>query len=246
MKVVHLFVDAELPCRIAQLRAKDGKKQDPDELARKDLPKLAGAHRERAGRGRVLLRAGGVDLAADGAGPRGRRSRKWRRFCARSAIRWRATSTATSWPRCSRSTPASCSARCVRPAAASAAPARTSRRRRADVAAEPIREVAQRRIPLTHYSLLAFFAQHPDYWSQRGRRPFERRRSADRWLPRRTQGRTFDAPWLLERCARRDPRRRRQGARLRRVRRDERRPARAFESIVTADALSVRFAVAHE
>src|SRR5258708_27341767 len=40
MKVVHLFVEAELPCRIAQLRAKDGKKQDPDELARKDLPKL--------------------------------------------------------------------------------------------------------------------------------------------------------------------------------------------------------------
>ena len=34
MKVVHLFVEAELPCRIAQLRAKDGKKQDPDELAR--------------------------------------------------------------------------------------------------------------------------------------------------------------------------------------------------------------------
>ncbi|HEY1587737.1 MAG TPA: DNA primase, partial [Polyangia bacterium] len=31
MKVVHLFVEAELPCRIAQLRAKDGKKQDPDE-----------------------------------------------------------------------------------------------------------------------------------------------------------------------------------------------------------------------
>ena len=40
MKVVHLFVEAELPCRIAQLRAKDGKKQDPDELARKNLPKL--------------------------------------------------------------------------------------------------------------------------------------------------------------------------------------------------------------
>ena len=40
MKVVHLFVEAELPCRIAQLRAQGGKKQDPDELARKDLPKL--------------------------------------------------------------------------------------------------------------------------------------------------------------------------------------------------------------
>jgi DNA primase len=40
LKVVHLFVDAELPARIAQLRARDGKKQDPDELARRDLPKL--------------------------------------------------------------------------------------------------------------------------------------------------------------------------------------------------------------
>jgi DNA primase len=40
MKVIHLFVDAELPLRIAQLRARDGKKQDPDELARQDQPRL--------------------------------------------------------------------------------------------------------------------------------------------------------------------------------------------------------------
>jgi len=40
LKVVHLFVEAELPCRIAQLRAKDGKKVDPDDLARNDLPRL--------------------------------------------------------------------------------------------------------------------------------------------------------------------------------------------------------------
>jgi DNA primase len=40
MKVIHLFVDAGLPLRIAQLRARDGKKQDPDELARTDQPRL--------------------------------------------------------------------------------------------------------------------------------------------------------------------------------------------------------------
>src|SRR6201999_3875176 len=40
MKVINLFVEGELPAKIAQLRARDGKKQDPDELARTDLPKL--------------------------------------------------------------------------------------------------------------------------------------------------------------------------------------------------------------
>jgi DNA primase len=45
LKVIHLFVEAGLPCRIAALRAEtrpDGtqKKIDPDELARKDLPRL--------------------------------------------------------------------------------------------------------------------------------------------------------------------------------------------------------------
>jgi DNA primase len=40
MKIVRLFADAELPLFIAQLRAKGGKKQDPDELARTDLARL--------------------------------------------------------------------------------------------------------------------------------------------------------------------------------------------------------------
>jgi DNA primase len=45
MKVIHLFVEAGLPCRIASLRPEtraDGsvKKVDPDELARRDLPRL--------------------------------------------------------------------------------------------------------------------------------------------------------------------------------------------------------------
>jgi len=40
MKVIRLFVEAELPCKIAQLRAIDGRKVDPDDLARNDLPRL--------------------------------------------------------------------------------------------------------------------------------------------------------------------------------------------------------------
>jgi DNA primase len=40
MKIIRLFVDAELTVKIASLRARDGKKQDPDELARTDLKKL--------------------------------------------------------------------------------------------------------------------------------------------------------------------------------------------------------------
>jgi len=40
MKVIRLFVDADLKARIAQLRSTDGKKVDPDDLARNDLPRL--------------------------------------------------------------------------------------------------------------------------------------------------------------------------------------------------------------
>src|SRR5207253_8394433 len=40
LKVIHLFVDGELACRIAQLRSREGKKVDPDDLARNDLPRL--------------------------------------------------------------------------------------------------------------------------------------------------------------------------------------------------------------
>jgi DNA primase len=42
LKLVKLCVDAELPARVAQLRSRDGKKVDPDELARTDLPRLQG------------------------------------------------------------------------------------------------------------------------------------------------------------------------------------------------------------
>ena len=51
-----------------------------------------------------------------------RRSRSARRCSARCAIRWRATSTATSWRSCSRSTRAWCSARCARRRRSSRAP----------------------------------------------------------------------------------------------------------------------------
>ncbi len=40
MKVIGRFVDADLKARVASLRAKDGKKVDPDDLARNDLPRL--------------------------------------------------------------------------------------------------------------------------------------------------------------------------------------------------------------
>jgi len=40
LKVVRLFADAEIKCGVVSLRAKDGKKVDPDDLARNDLPRL--------------------------------------------------------------------------------------------------------------------------------------------------------------------------------------------------------------
>jgi DNA primase len=40
LKVVHLLAAAELPARIVALRASMGKKVDPDDLARNDLPRL--------------------------------------------------------------------------------------------------------------------------------------------------------------------------------------------------------------
>ncbi len=40
MKVVRMFAEAELKARIVELKARDGKKADPDDLARNDLPWL--------------------------------------------------------------------------------------------------------------------------------------------------------------------------------------------------------------
>jgi len=63
-----------------------------------------------------------------------------------------------------------------------------------------VREVAQRRIPLTHYSLLAFLAQHADYWPRVD--PSLLKDDAVKTLVASAQeGHTFDAPWLLTHCA---------------------------------------------
>ena len=197
MKVVHLFVEAELPCRIAQLRARDGKKQDPDELARKDLPKLealidgaqdavefyfeqVAATSAPTVPGRVaaieevapLLRTLRDPLARD-------------LYCDKLATLLKVDGALVQ--RALRSAPPERRMRDVQPQAAPA------------TAPEPLRDVAQRRIPLTHYSLLAFCAQHPDYWARVDASSLKD--DAVRTLVASAQeGRTFDAPWLLNAC----------------------------------------------
>ncbi|MCA1663068.1 MAG: DNA primase [Myxococcales bacterium] len=199
MKVVHLFVEAELPCRIAQLRAKDGKKQDPDELARTDLPKLEALiesaqdcvefYFEQVAStspptvpGRVaaieevapLLRTLRDPLTRD-------------LYCDKLASLLKVDTGLVQ--RALRAAPAPNSIdrkmRDVQPQAA--------------VAAEPIRQTAQRRISLTHYSLLAFLAQHPDYWSKVDvsiLKDVEVRSL----VASAQQSHIFDAPWLLNAC----------------------------------------------
>ena len=197
MKVVHLFVEAELPCRIAQLRAKDGKKQDPDELARKDLPKLEALiesaqdavefYFEQVAStspptvpGRVaaieevapLLRTLRDPLARD-------------LYCDKLASLLKVDTGLVQ--RALRATPAH------QPRVREAQPAAAA------VAAEPVRQVAQRHISLTHYSLLAFLAQHPDYWSKVDASILkdDQVRSL---VASAQESRTFDAPWLLNAC----------------------------------------------
>jgi DNA primase len=155
MKVIHLFVEAELPARIAQLRARDGKKQDPDELARRDLPKLqalidgaqdavefyfeqVAATSQPTVPGRVaaieevtpLLRSLGDPLTRDLYVDKLAQLLKIDVGLVQRALR---------------ATPTS-----PRPSLA-----------RAPEPAPPTRDVAQRRIPLTHEKMLAFLAQHP-------------------------------------------------------------------------------------
>lgn len=196
MKVVHLFVDAELPARIAQLRAKDGKKQDPDDLARNDLPKLTAliegaqdavefyfeqvaATSAPSVPGRVaaieevapLLRSLRDPLARDLYVDKLAQLLKVDVGLVHRALR--------------------------------AAPAHAPRPR--DVVepalpAEPMRDVAQRRIPLTHYSLLAFLTQHPDYWP-RVDASLLKDEAVRTLVASAQEGRTFDAPWLLNACA---------------------------------------------
>jgi hypothetical protein len=69
----------------------------------------------------------------------------------------------------------------------------------AAVAAEPVRAVAQRRLSLSHYSLIAFLAQHPDYWARVDVSILkdEQLRSL---VASAQESHIFDAPWLLNAC----------------------------------------------
>jgi DNA primase len=196
MKVVHLFVEAELPCRIAQLRAKDGKKQDPDELARTDLPKLqaliddaqdavefyfeqVAATSAPTVPGRVaaieevapLLRTLRDPLARD-------------LYCDKLATLLKVDTGLVQ--RALRAAPQERRMRDVQPA---------------EVAqlAEPLRDVVQRHIPRTHHSLLAFLAQHPDFWA-RVDVSYLKDEAVRSLVASAQEGRTFDAPWLLNTC----------------------------------------------
>lgn len=162
MKVVHLFVEADLPLRIAQLRAQGGKKQDPDELARHDLARLqalvdgaqdalefyfeqVAATSAPSVPGRVaaieecvgLLRAIRDPLARDLYVDKLAQLLKVDVGLVRRAMRATPTSGRASHP----------------PEVA-----------RAEAPAPPMRDVAPRRIPLTHEKLLSFLAQHPEFW----------------------------------------------------------------------------------
>ena len=230
MKVVHLFVEAELPCRIAQLRAKDGKKQDPDELARKDLPKLQALidHAQDAVEfyfeqvaatsaptvpGRVaaieevapLLRTLRDPLARD-------------LYCDKLASLLKVETALVQ--RALRTAPPERKMRDVQPQAAA-------------VEAAPLRDVAQRRIPLTHYSLLAFLGQHGDYWP-RVDASLLKDDAVKTLVASAQEGRTFDAPWLLNACPAeiRDAVAKALSSEEFAGEGDD--PARAFEAIVTA------------
>ena len=159
MKVIHLFVDGELPLRIAQLRARDGKKQDPDELAQTDLPRLnalideaqdalefyfeqVAATSAPSVPGRVaaieecasVLRAVRDPLARDLYVEKLAQLLKVEVGLVQRAMR--------------------------------AAPQHAPRPRDVEpvAPAAPLRDVVQRRLPLTHEKLLSFLAQHPTYW----------------------------------------------------------------------------------
>jgi DNA primase len=196
MKVIHLFVEAELPLRIAQLRARDGKKQDPDELARTDLPRLhqlldeaqdalefyfeqVAATSAPTVPGRVaaieecapVLRALRDPLARDLYVDKLAQLLKVDLGLVQRAMR--------------------------------AAPAHGPRPR--DVAvvtepAEPVREVTPRHIPLTHSKLLAFLAQHPGFWPRVDASLLKDEAVRGLVASAQASGR-FDAPALLTACA---------------------------------------------
>lgn len=161
MKVIHLFVQAELPLRIAQLRARDGKKQDPDELARKDLPRLQalidGAqdalefYFEQVASTSAPTVPGRV-AAIEECAPvlRDLRDPLARDLYVDKLAQLLKVDTGLVQ-------------RAMRAAPTPARPSHTAVAQ-PEPAAAPMRDVAPRRIPLTHYKLLAFLAQHGDFW----------------------------------------------------------------------------------
>jgi DNA primase len=229
MKVIHLFVQAELPLRIAQLRAKDGKKQDPDELARKDLPRLqalidgaqdavefyfeqVAATSAPTVPGRVaaieecahVMHAIRDPLARDLYVDKLAQLLKVDTGLVQRAMR----------------------AAPPQPRSRDAAPVEN------EAPPQPIRPVAQRHVPRTHHALLAFLAQHADYWPRVDVSTLKD--DAVRALVASAQeSRTFDAPWLLNACPAeiRDDVAKALGSDEFAKEGD---PAKAFESIVTA------------
>ena len=191
MKVVHLFVEAELPCRIAQLRAKAARSRIPTSWRARICRSLQRSSRARRTAvefyfeqvaatsaptvpGRVaaieevapLLRTLRDPLARD-------------LYCDKLASLLKVDAGLVQ--RALRAAPARSTVerkmRDVQPAQRGAAsPPSPSR----------LRHVAQRRISLTHYSLLAFLAQHPAYWPKVDASILKDDR-CDRWLPRRNR-----------------------------------------------------------
>ncbi len=196
MKVIRLFVQAELPLRIAQLRAKDGKKQDPDELARKDLPRLQalidGAqdalefYFEQLASTSAPTVPGRV-AAIEECAPV---MREIRDPLARDLYVDKLAQLLK--------VEVGLVQRAMR--AAPAAPRPRDVVALQDSPAQPIRDVVQRRIPLTHYKLLAFLAQHGDYWP-RVELAILKDEAVRALVASAQESRTFDAPWLLAHCA---------------------------------------------
>jgi DNA primase len=165
LKVIHLFVEAELPLRIASLRAKDGKKQDPDELARKDLPRLQ------------ALIDGAQDAVefffeqvASTSAPSvpGRVAaieecvpilRAVRDQLARNLYVDKLAQLLKVDAQLVRRTANAASGHPAQPRSRDAAPALAA----VDEAQQPTQIIVQRRIPITHEKLLSFLAQHEKF-----------------------------------------------------------------------------------
>jgi DNA primase len=198
MKVIHLFVEGDLPLRIAQLRAEGGKKQDPDELARKDAAKL------------VALVAGALDALEF----------YFEQVASTSAPsvpgRVAAIEECVGLLRAIRDPLArdlyvdklaqllkvdlGLVQRALRAAPTSARPSHLAAVARDEAPVPPMRDVAPRKIPLTHAALLSFLAQHAELLARVDVALLKD--EAVRVLVASAQARgSFDAPSLLAEAA---------------------------------------------